>query len=90
MSTHFLTVESLKKVFPPTNGAVNPPVFEDINFHIDKGEFVCILGHSGCGKTTILNVLAGLDEATAGEAFMDGAKSAAPASIAAWCSRATP
>ncbi|MCX7165555.1 MAG: ABC transporter ATP-binding protein [Rhodocyclales bacterium] len=72
MSTHFLTVENLKRVFPPTNGVVNQPVFDDINFHIDKGEFVCILGHSGCGKTTILNVLAGLDEASAGEAFMDG------------------
>jgi nitrate/nitrite transport system ATP-binding protein len=46
-------------------------VFEDINFHIDKGEFVCIIGHSGCGKTTILNVLAGLEEASAGNAFMD-------------------
>jgi len=72
MSTHFLTVESLKKVFPSTDGTVNPPVFEDIHFHIDKGEFVCIIGHSGCGKTTILNVLAGLEEASAGEAFMDG------------------
>ena len=72
MSSHFLSVENLKRVFPPTNGVVNEPVFEDINFHIDKGEFVCIVGHSGCGKTTILNVLAGLDEASAGEAFMDG------------------
>jgi nitrate/nitrite transport system ATP-binding protein len=71
MSTHFLTVENLKKVFPPTNGIANEPVFEDINFHIDKGEFVCIIGHSGCGKTTILNVLAGLEEASAGNAFMD-------------------
>ena len=49
MSTHFLTVENLKRVFPPTNGIANEPVFEDINFHIDKGEFVCIVGHSGCG-----------------------------------------
>ena len=71
MSTHFLSVESLKKVYPSTNGSPNPPVFEDIHFHIDKGEFVCIIGHSGCGKTTILNVLAGLEEASAGNAFMD-------------------
>ncbi|MBK9350007.1 MAG: ABC transporter ATP-binding protein [Sulfuritalea sp.] len=71
MSTHFLSVESLKKVYPSANGTPNPPVFEDINFHIDKGEFVCIIGHSGCGKTTILNVLAGLEEASAGNAFMD-------------------
>jgi nitrate/nitrite transport system ATP-binding protein len=72
MSTHFLSVEALKKVFPSTGGQANQPVFEDIHFHIDKGEFVCIIGHSGCGKTTILNVLAGLEEASAGEAFMDG------------------
>jgi nitrate/nitrite transport system ATP-binding protein len=71
MSAHFLTIEGLKKVFPSTNGVANLPVFDDINFHIDKGEFVCIIGHSGCGKTTILNVLAGLEEASAGNAFMD-------------------
>ena len=71
MSSHFLSVESLKKVYPAANGKTNPPVFEDIHFHIDKGEFVCIIGHSGCGKTTILNVLAGLEEASAGNAFMD-------------------
>jgi nitrate/nitrite transport system ATP-binding protein len=71
MSQHFLSVENLKKVFPSTTGVDNQPVFEDINFHIDKGEFVCIIGHSGCGKTTILNVLAGLEEASAGNAFMD-------------------
>ncbi len=72
MSAHFLTVEALKKVYPADAGQANPPVFEDIHFHIDKGEFVCIIGHSGCGKTTILNVLAGLEEASAGNVIMDG------------------
>ena len=71
MSSHFLSVENLKKVYPSANGTPNPPVFEDIHFHIAKGEFVCIIGHSGCGNTTILNVLAGLEEASAGNAFMD-------------------
>ncbi len=78
MSTHFLSVENLKKVYPSANGKANAPVFEDINFHIDKGEFVCIIGHSGCGKTTILNVLAGLEEASAGNAFMDSREVSGP------------
>ncbi len=43
-----------------------------MNFGIDRGEFVCIIGHSGCGKTTILNVLAGLEQPSGGHAFIDG------------------
>jgi nitrate/nitrite transport system ATP-binding protein len=47
-------------------------VFEDVNIAIEKGEFVCIIGHSGCGKSTILNVLAGLDEPSGGNIIMNG------------------
>ena len=65
--TGFLQVEKLAKAFQ-----ADKPVFADVSFAIDKGEFVCIIGHSGCGKTTILNVLAGLDTATSGHCFMDG------------------
>ena len=54
------------------------PVFSDISFSIDRGEFVCIIGHSGCGKTTILNILAGLDAPTLGEVVMDGREIAGP------------
>jgi nitrate/nitrite transport system ATP-binding protein len=63
-------------------------VFDSVNFGIAQGEFVCIIGHSGCGKTTILNVLAGLETASEGHVFMDGARWPAPAWTAAWCSRA--
>jgi nitrate/nitrite transport system ATP-binding protein len=73
----FLQVQSLKKVFPNT-GAEAAPVFENINFDIERGEFVCIIGHSGCGKTTILNVLAGLDTASDGIVIMDGREVAGP------------
>jgi len=62
----FLKVENLSKSYK----ADAPPVFDGINFEIERGEFVCIIGHSGCGKTTILNVLAGLEEATGGYAYM--------------------
>jgi nitrate/nitrite transport system ATP-binding protein len=69
----FLKIEKLGKAYQS-----DKPVFSDVSFTIDKGEFVCIIGHSGCGKTTILNVLAGLDTATEGHAFMDGREIAGP------------
>jgi nitrate/nitrite transport system ATP-binding protein len=62
-----LQIEGLSKAFVPAK-----PVFADVSFSLTRGEFVCIIGHSGCGKTTILNVLAGLDTASTGNVFMDG------------------
>lgn len=70
----FLQVEGLAKSYPGTT----EPVFDEVNFSIARGEFVCIIGHSGCGKTTILNVLAGLESASAGHVFMDGREVAGP------------
>ena len=72
MTKPFLYVENLKKAFPGARGQEPLTVFENVNFGIDKGEFVCVIGHSGCGKSTILNVMAGLDESTDGYVFMDG------------------
>jgi nitrate/nitrite transport system ATP-binding protein len=74
MSTDFLKVEGLSKTFP---GAPES-VFDSVNFGIAQGEFVCIIGHSGCGKTTILNVLAGLESASTGHVFMDNREIAGP------------
>lgn len=68
-----LAVEGLGKEF-----AAGKPVFADVSFALAKGEFVCLIGHSGCGKTTILNILAGLDTASAGHVFMDGREVAGP------------
>ena len=67
---HFLEVKHLAKRFPMKDGEIT--VFEDVGFGLDKGEFVCIIGHSGCGKSTILNVLAGLDSPSSGEVYMGG------------------
>jgi nitrate/nitrite transport system ATP-binding protein len=69
----FLRIEGLARTYMPGR-----PVFADVSFTLEKGEFVCIIGHSGCGKTTILNVLAGLDTASAGHVFMDGRELAGP------------
>jgi nitrate/nitrite transport system ATP-binding protein len=70
----FLLVEGLGKTY--IGGS--EPVFENVNFRVARGEFVCIVGHSGCGKTTILNVLAGLEQASAGQVFMSGREIAGP------------
>jgi nitrate/nitrite transport system ATP-binding protein len=53
-------------------------VFEDVWFTVGRGEFVCLVGHSGCGKTTILNILAGLDAPDAGALIVDGTEVSGP------------
>jgi len=72
--TTLVQVEGLGKRYP----GASEPVFDDVNLTLSQGEFVCIIGHSGCGKTTILNVLAGLEQASAGHVFMDGREVVAP------------
>ena len=47
-------------------------ILKDINIDVDAGEFVCILGQSGCGKSTFLRLLAGLEKPTTGELLIDG------------------
>lgn len=67
-NTPFIKVEGLAKCYREDQ----PAVFENINFSIMPGEFVCVIGHSGCGKSTILNVIAGLEEASSGGVVMAG------------------
>jgi nitrate/nitrite transport system ATP-binding protein len=64
MSTELVQVQGLAKRYGDAT------VFDNVNFTLTEGEFVCIIGHSGCGKTTILNVLAGLEHASEGHVFM--------------------
>ena len=73
----FLEIQGLSRSYTGRDGRPFA-VFEDVSFQIEKGEFVCIVGHSGCGKTTILNVLAGLDQASAGVVVMDAREVAGP------------
>ena len=51
---------------------------QNVNLKIDKGEFVTLIGHSGCGKSTVLNILAGLYQATEGGVILDGREVTAP------------
>jgi len=66
-----IRVEGIAKRFTGRDG-VETTVFENIHFGVEQGEFVCLIGHSGCGKTTILNILAGLEPASDGYVFVGG------------------
>jgi len=73
-----LQVESLGKNYLDRRGKPGPLVFRDVSFGIERGEFVCIIGHSGCGKSTVLNVLAGLETPTTGVVIMNDREVTAP------------
>ena len=71
MAATFVSVEGITKRYA-TDKRPTPPVFEDLWLKLDRGEFGCIIGHSGCGKTTVLNILAGLECPTSGVVIVDG------------------
>lgn len=71
MANSFLSIERLTQRYPDGQGG-EFTVFKNASFGIEKGEFVCILGHSGCGKSTIMNILAGLADPSGGVIKMDG------------------
>ena len=70
MTQRFISIEGIAKRFPAPGGGTTT-VFEDLWLGMPRGGFTCIIGHSGCGKTTVLNILAGLDEPTAGTVIVD-------------------
>ena len=72
MSKPFISVEGLTRRFPEPSGSGELTVFEDLWFGVEEGEFACVIGHSGCGKSTILNILAGLDRPSAGHIIAAG------------------
>lgn len=77
MPKPFLSIERMTQKYPDGQGGTLT-VFENASFGVEKGEFVCILGHSGCGKSTIMNILAGLSEPTTGAVTMDGVEVSGP------------
>ena len=66
MKPAFISIQGLAKRFPDPVGGTETTVFRDVWFDVAEGEFFCVIGHSGCGKSTILNILAGLDTASEG------------------------
>ena len=67
---NFLDFSQLHKVYPTPKGPLT--VVEDFNLKLNKGEFISLIGHSGCGKSTVLTMAAGLNEISKGAIKLDG------------------
>ena len=67
-----LEVKNVKKVYTTRFGGAKIQALENMNFSVEQGEFVAIMGESGSGKTTLLNILASLDKPSGGEVLLNG------------------
>lgn len=67
-----LEVSGIRKVYSSRFGGSFVEALKNVNFRVEKGEFVAIMGESGSGKTTLLNILAALDKPTSGSVILDG------------------
>ena len=67
-----LEVQHLQKVYTSRFGGRQVEALQNVNFSVEPGEYVAIMGESGSGKTTLLNILAALDRPTAGEVLLSG------------------
>ncbi len=77
MSESLIRIEGISKRYTARDGTVTT-VFDDLHLAVERGEFVCLIGHSGCGKTTVLNVLAGLEPVSDGYVFVGGREISGP------------
>jgi nitrate/nitrite transport system ATP-binding protein len=71
MTDKFISIEGIAKRYPAPGGGATA-VFENLWLGMERGTFTCVIGHSGCGKTTVLNILAGLDQPSEGAVIVDG------------------
>ena len=67
-----LQVSDLKKIYTTRFGGQKVQALTNVNFAVEPGEYVAIMGESGSGKTTLLNILAALDKPTSGKVLLDG------------------
>ncbi|MBW4464551.1 MAG: nitrate ABC transporter ATP-binding protein [Pegethrix bostrychoides GSE-TBD4-15B] len=66
----FLTVDNVAKIYPTKTGDYT--VLQNVNLSIQQGEFICLIGHSGCGKTTLLNMVSGFSQPSVGQVRVNG------------------
>ncbi|WP_414709430.1 ABC transporter ATP-binding protein [Ramlibacter sp.] len=76
MGKAYLSLSQVDMTFPGPNGG--NPVLKNISLDVKRGEFISLIGHSGCGKSTVLNIVAGLLRATSGGVLVDDKEVNAP------------
>ncbi len=76
LQDRYVLIENVNMTFQTKKGSFQ--ALHDVNFSIKEGEFISIIGHSGCGKSTVLNLIAGLLEPTDGHLFCNGREIAGP------------
>lgn len=74
--SHHVEIANLSKTYPTPGGPLT--IVRDFNLRIGKGEFVCLIGHSGCGKSTVLSMLAGLSDLSGGGIVLAGRELTGP------------
>jgi nitrate ABC transporter ATP-binding subunit len=72
----FLVIDNVSKVYPTPNGPYT--VLDSVDLTIAEGEFICLIGHSGCGKTTLLDMVSGFRKPTEGEVTLQGRRITKP------------
>lgn len=72
----YLNIDHISITFPTDKGPLN--VLKDISLKVEEGEFISLIGHSGCGKSTVLNIVAGLLNATEGGVLLEGTEVSEP------------
>jgi nitrate/nitrite transport system ATP-binding protein len=72
----FVEIAQLGKTYPTPNGPAE--IVRDFTLHVAEGEFVCVVGHSGCGKSTVLSIVMGLNQPTTGGVVIGGREISGP------------
>ena len=85
MDNRYVHLEQIGMAFDTKKGRF--VALQNVNLDIAQGEFISLIGHSGCGKSTVLNVIAGLLTPTSGVALAAGREIDGPGRSARWCSR---
>lgn len=75
-SPAFLSIDNVSKIYPTPNGPYT--VLDGVNLEVNEGEFICLIGHSGCGKTTLLNMISGFNTPSNGSVHVAGERVTKP------------